>query len=344
MWTARPSSPRRREPAIPNRNRREEQLTEQPNEEAWLDRIRGLLLGGALGDALGAPFEGSTDIDPRRLHGFLESDEVLCWTDDTAMQLAFAEHLADSAGSNHVDDDRLAGAFAQAWQAEPWRGYGANPPRIFATVLSGADWRTEAGRSFGGQGSLGNGGAMRAAPAGALPGGLPRVAEVARRGAAITHAHPVGQDGAAVVAVAVHSGLHDTNRGEVTPEIVLQDCGRAATTAELRAAVAAAGALLDTSDPAEAARRTGNGIAAHEAVGAALCAAARHPDDPLTAVLFAIRMGGDTDTIAAIAGSIVGAWAGATAIPERLVARIEQHSRIEAVAARLADATLSARR
>lgn len=319
-------------------------MTEQRNGDAWLDRLRGLLLGGALGDAMGAPFEGSADIDSRRLDRLLESDEMLRWTDDTALQLALAEHLADYLPADDVVDDELAAALARAWQAEPWRGYGANPPRIFAAVLSGADWRTEAGRSFGGQGSMGNGGAMRAAPVGTLPGGLPEVSILARRSAALTHTHPVGQDGAAVVAMAVHVGVRQDLLGQVAPQPVLHRCARMTTTAQLRGAIFAAMSVAPDTDPADAARRTGNGIAAHEAVGAALCAARRHPDDPLAAVLFAIRMGGDTDTIAAIAGSIVGAWSGAVAIPERLVSRIEQRSRIEAVAARLADATLSARR
>jgi hypothetical protein len=75
-------------------------------------------------------------------------------------------------------------------------------------------------------------------------------------------------------------------------------------------AVGAAGAVPTTADPAEAAHRTGNGIAAHEAVGATLCAVRPHPGDPL----------------AAIAGSIAGAWAGASSISERLVARIEQRA------------------
>ena len=315
-------------------------MVQPPTADIWLDRVRGLLLCGALGDAVGAPFEGFVDTDRGRLDRLLESDDVLRWTDDTALQLALAEHLADSVTAEEVDDDELAAALARAWQAEPWRGYGANPPRIFATVLSGADWRTEAARSFGGQGSLGNGGAMRAAPVGTVRGGLPEVSILARRSAAITHTHPVGQDGAAVVAMAVHVGLHQELLRRVTPQPVLHRCARMTTTAELRGAIFAAMSVGADTDPFDAARRTGNGIAAHEAVGAALCAARCHPDDPMAAVLFAVRMGGDTDTIAAIAGSIVGAWAGASAIPERLVARIEQRSRIEAVAARLADATL----
>jgi poly(ADP-ribose) glycohydrolase ARH3 len=180
---------------------------------------------------------------------------------------------------------------------------------------------------------------MRAAPAGVLPGGVARVSEVDRRSAAVTHAHPIGQDGAAVVAVAVHVGLHAAPPGEVAPEPVLDHCGRAATTAELRDAVAVAGAVPSIADPAEAARRTGNSIAAHEAVGAALCAVRRHPDDPLAAVLFAVRMGGDTDTIAAVAGSIVGAWAGASSLPQALLERLEHRQRIERVAVRLAAAT-----
>jgi poly(ADP-ribose) glycohydrolase ARH3 len=113
-------------------------MAEHSTDAAWLDRVRGLLLGGALGDALGAPFEGAAEVDPSRLDRLVESDDPLCWTDDTALQLALAEHLADSGADDEVDDDELAVVLARAWQAEPWRGYGANPPRIFASVLAGA--------------------------------------------------------------------------------------------------------------------------------------------------------------------------------------------------------------
>jgi poly(ADP-ribose) glycohydrolase ARH3 len=75
---------------------------------------------------------------------------------------------------------------------------------VLASIHRGAPWAHAAAGLFGGQGSFGNGAAMRVAPLGLVPGlGLPAVAARARRSAAITHAHPQAQDGAAVQAVAV---------------------------------------------------------------------------------------------------------------------------------------------
>jgi poly(ADP-ribose) glycohydrolase ARH3 len=301
----------------------------------WEDRVLGLLLGGAVGDALGARFEGSQRVPPGEFRRLLTSGATLRWTDDTALQVTLADHLADL-GEDDVDQDGLALAFARTWEREPWRGYGADPPRIFAAALAGQDWRSVARESFNGSGSLGNGGAMRAAPVGTLSGGPDRVAEVARRSAEITHAHPVGQDGAVVIAVAVHHLLRTAPGDPPAIDEVLEACSRQLSTPELERALAAVPAAARSTEPEEAADRTGNGITAHEAVGAALCAALPRLRDPEAAVAFAVQMGGDTDTIAAMAGSIAGAFAGAGAMQERLLGRLEGREWIQDVAQRLA--------
>ncbi|WP_194288500.1 ADP-ribosylglycohydrolase family protein, partial [Ornithinicoccus halotolerans] len=130
---------------------------------AWTDRVTGCLLGGALGDAVGRPFEGSAPVPAPAVKEVLAGGE-LTWTDDTVMMLTLAEHLAGLPSWQAFDEGALARAHARAWQAEPWRGYGASPPAIFRTVLAGADWEAAAAGLFGGDGSLGNGAAMRAAP------------------------------------------------------------------------------------------------------------------------------------------------------------------------------------
>ena len=307
------------------------------DEETWRDRVLGLLLGGALGDAVGAPFEGALTVDPRHVERVIGGREPLRWTDDTALQLALAGHVADHATDDEVVDDDLVLALAEAWRAEPDRGYGPNPPRIFAAALAGEEWRTRVHDAFGGRGSLGNGGAMRVAPVGALPGGVERVVDVARRSAAVTHAHPVGQEAAGVIAVAAHRGLRAPEGTSDAPG-TLTRCVAVVSTEELRGAIRAAWTAARRG-PREAAEITGNGVAANESVGAALAAALSHPGDPVAAVSFAVRMAGDTDTIAAMAGSLVGSRTGARALPAELVARLEDRERIEGVAARLAAAT-----
>ncbi len=113
---------------------------------------------------------------------------------------------------------------------------------------------------------------------------------------------------------------------------MLEACSRQLSTPQLERALAAVTSAARSTEPEEAAETTGNGITAHEAVGAALCAALPRLQDPVAAVAFAVQMGGDTDTIAAMAGSI----AGAGAMQEQLLRRLEGREWIQDVAQRLA--------
>jgi ADP-ribosylglycohydrolase len=92
------------------------------------------------------------------------------------------------------------------------------------------------------------------------------------------------------------------------------------------------GQLIDT-----VYRLVGTGLAAQESVPAAFAVAAAHPDDPWLACRIAASLGGDCDTIAAMAGAICGAGAGAGAFPEQARATVTavNHLDLEAVAAGL---------
>ena len=312
-------------------------LTVRHTGASWRSRLRGCLLAGALGDAVGRPFEGRWAVSDREVGAVIEAGP-LTWTDDTALLLALAEYLAGLDDGRDLDDEDLARRFAEAWRAEPDRGYGANPPRIFATVLSGGDWRSAARRAFAGAGSLGNGGAMRVAPVGALPMPPAEVAEVARRTAAITHAHPDGQDGAALIAVAVQACLH-TDPDGLDPAALLSTVVVELRSPTLVAATRAVAATLDADEPAAVARRTGTGITAAEAAPAALSAFLHHPTDPLAAIRFAVAMGGDTDTIATMAGCLAGALVGEPGLAPDPLHRLEEADRIRGVADALAART-----
>ena len=85
------------------------------------------------------------------------------WTDDTEMACNLVAELRDHGGD--IDQDRLAAAFAD--RCEPYRGYGAGAFTILRKIRQGAPWKEAAGAAFNGQGSCGNGAAMRIAPLGA---------------------------------------------------------------------------------------------------------------------------------------------------------------------------------
>src|SRR5918993_12991 len=181
------------------------------------DRFLGCLLGHAVGDAVGAPVEGMPataiwyDMGGARKLVDNPPVEQLTYTDDTQLTIAVAEALL-AAGA--ADEQALCDAFAANY--EPGRGYGQGARRIIEAMASGGDWRLLARTILPG-GSLGNGAAMRAAPVGLLfHDELDRVAEQAAASARPTHLHPIGIEGAQLVALAVavvvRDGVFDRGR------------------------------------------------------------------------------------------------------------------------------------
>lgn len=306
------------------------------------DRCRGALLGTALGDALGAPFEGQPNVTIDALLGHLFRDTRLTWTDDTALTLALGEHLLaqDTAGAG-LDEDLLVRRFAATWAADPHRGYGTAPPLIFQLVRRGVPWRQVASAVFRGEGSLGNGGATRVAPVGLIHPDPYVVAQMARRSAQVTHAHPLAQDGAALQAVAVHLAAASPAHQPLDPLQIIEGLRPHATGPYAEGLRTIAELLGVNPDPAEVAFRLGNGVTAPTSVPTALYALLRHPDQPLDAIAFAIRCGGETDTLAAMAGALAGARNGASALPEPLLDRVEDRRRITDLADALADVAVS---
>lgn len=295
------------------------------------DKYRGALLGTAIGDALGAPFEGQATVDLDGLAAWAGAETPLCWTDDTHMLLGVAESLLECGG---FDGPHMAGRLAANWRAEPWRGYGAGPPQVFQALEQGVAWDEAARRLFEGQGSLGNGAAMRvAAVALAAGGNRDRVVALARQTAQITHAHELGQQGAALQACAVAWLLEAQPSGPGWHTDDLLEGVRGAAPAppfQRRLDALAQGAVSWSARDAVAV--LGNGIQAPEAVPAALFAFLGHPRSFPDAVQAAVRLGGDTDTIAAMTGALAGALHGASSIPAAWLARLEAADRLAALA------------
>src|SRR5688500_13163962 len=159
--------------------------------------LDGLSVGDAFGETNLARIPAIAERVARRL---ITTRRPWKWTDDTAMALSIVDTLV---ANGTIDEDDLARRFAARYAAEPMRGYGAGAHRILERIGAGEPWRGVAQSVFGGQGSAGNGGGMRAAPIGAwFAGDLDRAAAEAARSAAPTHAHPDGAAGAVAIAVA----------------------------------------------------------------------------------------------------------------------------------------------
>jgi len=293
------------------------------------DQYRGALVGLALGDALGAPHEGGPlERLVWRWLGWTRGG-LRRFTDDTQMALDVAESLL-SCGD--VDQDDLARRFSRSYRWD--RGYGPGAARVLRRIRAGKAWR-EASRSVYPAGSFGNGGAMRAPVVGLFFHRFPdRLASAARLAAEVTHAHPLGMEGAALVAEATAAALDGADGHGI-----LERAARAASSAEYVDALGLSGSWLESrSSPSarDVRVRLGMGITAPRSCVTALYVAGRFLQDPLEALLaFVVEAGGDVDTVGAMAGAIWGARNGLGSLPPSVVRSVEDAARIEDIATQL---------
>jgi poly(ADP-ribose) glycohydrolase ARH3 len=121
----------------------------------------------------------------------------LLYTDDTQMTLGVAECML---ARGTIDPGELARRFWANY--EPWRGYGPCARKLLDAMKARRDWQTAVPAIFPGV-SLGNGAAMRADPSACCSMTTSTASATKRRSAAITYTHPIGIDGAVIIAVAV---------------------------------------------------------------------------------------------------------------------------------------------
>jgi ADP-ribosylglycohydrolase len=270
------------------------------------------LAGLSVGDALGAQyFMVGRSVDDL-LRGVVPAP-VWEWTDDTEMACSVFWILQEK---GDVDQDLLAQVFAE--RCEPNRGYGVGAFLILHRIRQGVSWQVAAGEAFDGQGSCGNGAAMRVAPLGAyFPDDPQRAAAQAALSARVTHAHREGVAGAIAVAVAASVAAAGRLAGQRPKSGHFLDAVLAHTPdSTVRKDVARARRMLHL--PAdEVAYELGNGrlVTAQDTVPFTAWVAAKHLDDYPEAIRTCIRVGGDIDTTAAIAGGIVAAYTGADGVP-----------------------------
>jgi ADP-ribosylglycohydrolase len=268
---------------------------------------RDSLDGLSVGDALGAQFfVPGTSLD--ELVAGRPPGAPWPWTDDTEMACSVVGELR---ATGTIDQDRLAAAFAQRY--EPYRGYGAGSIVLLRQIRDGAPWRDVARASFDGQGSMGNGAAMRVAPLGAFHAGDPRTAALeAMRSAEISHAHPEAILGATAVAVAAAEAGRWRLAGRRPEATALLDAVLGITVdSRVLSGVQRARGMLGAS-VAEASYELGNGarVLAQDTVPFTLWAAATYLHDYPRAITACIEAGGDVDTTAAIVGGIVASFTG----------------------------------
>ncbi|MFH9348254.1 ADP-ribosylglycohydrolase family protein [Kitasatospora sp. NPDC017646] len=286
----------------------------EPNGPA-LDALNGL----SVGDALGAQFFVP---ETARAHFTTRTDPPgpWPWTDDTEMACSV---YAAQRERGTIDTFDLTHAFARRHDFD--RGYGPAANRMLRLVREGGDAKALAAGLFDGQGSYGNGAAMRVAPLGAAYADDPSaVVGPAADTAVITHTHPQAVDGAIAVAVAAAYAVRARTE-PMTPEAFLEAVVELTPYGALREALAEAIRLVDEPDLRAVAHVLGNGsrTSAVDTVPYALWCAARRLTDYRAAVREAIAAGGDMDTVAAITGGVVAAYTGSHGIPASWMAARE---------------------
>ncbi|HKJ04308.1 MAG TPA: ADP-ribosylglycohydrolase family protein [Geopsychrobacteraceae bacterium] len=310
-------------------------------------RFVGCLLGSAFGDALGAAVEMQSCGDIRQQFGqvrdFLPHDKGFgCYTDDTEMTLALARSLIVR---GQVDAAVCSRHYAEAFSPE--RGYGRSAVKIIEALAEGADYR-QTGTMLFSQGSFGNGAAMRIAPVGLL---YRDASEKILRQAVFdavccTHVHPEAVEAASLQALSV-ALLSKLPVGEKPDTLaIVEQLERTCRFEPLVQSLRMVTELLRTAVGGDkVARCFGCGVRSSDSWPPALWAALRFADDPEEAIIQAVNLGGDADTIGAMTGALVGALHGDGWFPSRWFGLLENgpdgRDEIISVAEDLADSGVS---
>ncbi|WP_248817383.1 ADP-ribosylglycohydrolase family protein [Frankia sp. AgB32] len=324
------------------------------------DRVRGCLLGGALGDALGAAIEFLSLEEIRRTHGPAGVAGLTSaygvhapLTDDTQMTLFTVEGLirasvrGRSKGIAHppsvVWGAHRRWLVTQQQPAPPDQpdGWLAAQPVLYArrapgnACLSGLE-RGEMGTPArpANPDSKGCGAVMRSAPFGLLRWHPQASWDLAVECAVHTHGHPSGSLAAGAFGWIIASVLW----GAAVAEATVSALGRLAAESdggEVTDALGAALALAEDGPPtAQRVEGLGAGWVAEEALAIAVYCAVAAPD-PRSALLAAVNHSGDSDSTGSLCGNLVGAALGVQALPADWLAQLEGYELVDQLAADL---------
>ena len=324
-------------------------LSDVPHEHL-VDRAKGCLLGGAIGDALGAPVEFMSLDDIRHKYGedgIQELDTAYgvlgTITDDTQMTLFSAEGLIRAqvryAHRGICSPETVVAYAYQRWLAtqgelcnpfavsEVARGWLCDVPELRSrrapgmTCLSALRvWdQNEAQNSSKGCGTV-----MRSAPFGFVESSSDLAASCAR----ITHGHIEGEASASIFAQAIRRlVLGHSLEESLTGSFDGYEDSDSARLVRMAIALARSG-----SSPIDAIRELGQGWTADEALAVGVYAALQAGSNFVRGILFAVNHDGDSDSTGSICGSLIGAQFGMPCLPPEMLSQLELRDVIEQVA------------
>jgi ADP-ribosyl-[dinitrogen reductase] hydrolase len=282
-------------------------------ESVRMDRAAGTLVGLAAGDALGAGYEFGppTTAIPRMKGGGPFGWKPGEWTDDTSMAICVAQVTA----TGSTNPTEISATFLDWYRSNP-PDVGNQTRAVLSTAANPADVIQRAAAHFASRpnGSAGNGSLMRTAPVALAHLGQDRhLASAARHISDLTHADPIAGDACVLWCIAIDRAIRQGRLDGIRDGITLLPADRQQfwedhiTEAEnkpptdfvrngyvVRALQAAYASVIHTPIPADTA-----------------CLHLQH------ALHQAVQIGDDTDTVAAIAGGLLGARWGLTAIPAK---------------------------
>ena len=326
-----------------------EELDKRLRDDARHDAIRGCILGGAVGDALGAPVEFMDEVDIRRkygkdgVNGYVEfADGTGAITDDTQMTLFTAEGILRGntrflAKGICCAEGVVHGAYNRwlktqgiivdpppkdldsGWLIKEKQLYRRRAPG--ATCINSLRFNRYANEAD--NQSKGCGTVMRMAPAGLFFS--PQYAyELGCKFSALTHGHPTAITAGGAFAMLIAQLLSGKSLDEAL-DLVMVHLDAQPDAAETLAA-------LKKARTAKKVSQIGEGWVAEDALSIGVCCALKHPWDFRAGVLEAVNITGDSDSTGAIAGNILGVINGEKAIPTEWLADLQEYRIVSQVA------------
>ncbi|MGM9936948.1 MAG: ADP-ribosylglycohydrolase family protein [Candidatus Ornithomonoglobus sp.] len=323
------------------------------------DRIRGCLLGGAAGDALGYPVEFMTYEEILKSRGAdgicdysLDFEEGLALvSDDTQMTLFTANGILLGETENKLSgENKPIQAYVYKayidWLATQTGNKQLEKPETWLYDIPELHVRRAPGTTClnaliaGKMGciekpinnSKGCGGVVRAAPAGLCGLNHMESAKLGAEIAAITHGHPLGYIPAAVLAYTVHAAAYRDEASVVTLKSIVLDAvnvvsgifAEAVYLPKLRELIDKAVSLSENSrTDIENIQTLGEGWIAEETLAIAVYCSLRYCGDFSNGIIAAVNHSGDSDSTGAVTGNILGAWLGYNKIEEKWKRNLE---------------------
>ncbi|HEV3340277.1 MAG TPA: ADP-ribosylglycohydrolase family protein [Pirellulales bacterium] len=287
------------------------------------DRILGCILGGALGDAVGGPYEN------RPLPIRINPDAALRLSDDTQLTLLTCDALVHT---GRPDPQHIAAAFAASFQQRQLNGLGASTFKALQELAAGGHWALVGSK---GEFAAGNGPATRIAPlAFLLDASNTTDRQTIRDVCRITHHNDEAYCGALAIVVAIQLAFRGRWRGG---EGLIREVSLHLPDSAVRDRLTAMAADSADAPFDDIARRFGTSGHVVESVPLAMIAAERLGEFGFRAVIEEIiAVGGDTDSTASIAGQICGTCGAHQGLPQDWLDRLPDVQDIRRTADRFA--------